>query len=186
MPELLVDVLVSLDGSARGARSPGYFGYGGPDLDRWIADQDATPHVQLLGRTTYDVLDGLPAEARDEGYDRMTRTPSIVFSRTLDAVTWPGATLHAGDAAEEVARLKAGDGPDLRTVGSLSLARSLLAAGLVDRLRLLVFPLVLGESGDEPFFAGTGDLGLELLRTEVLDGTTVLTEYRPAGAPPYA
>ena len=175
---------MSVDGHGRGTRSPGYFGYLGPDLQRWIDAESARPQTQIMGRRTYEALDTLPHEARDEGFVRMTKARTIVFSRTLDAVSWPGASLVREDAREAIPELKA-DG-DLRTIGSMSLVRQLLDAGLVDSLRLMVFPLIIGETGTEPVFAGVGDSGLELVGHSVLDGRIVLSEYRRAGDPPYA
>ena len=84
-----------------------------------------------------------------------------------------------------VRELKGTDGPELRTLGSLSLVRQLLTAGLVDRLKLAVYPLVLPQTGIEPTFEDLPDMGFDLLSTKVLDGRVLLLEYRPAGAPPY-
>lgn len=182
--ELSVDIFVSVDGFAMGERSPGYFGYDGPGLQAWINEQADRPHRALMGRKTYEALNGLPAEARDEGWDRMAATPTTVFSRTLRHVEWPGATLCADDAVAEVGRLK--EAGDLRTIGSLSLARQLIAADLVDRLRLLVFPLMLGETGREPALRDTPDRALELVAHRILDGRVASYEYRPSGPPPYA
>jgi dihydrofolate reductase len=184
VPELIADVFVSVDGHGRGTRSPGYFGYLGPDLQRWIDAESARPQCQVMGRRTYEALDALPQEARDEGYVRMTEARTVVFSRTLESVAWPGATLVRDDVRDALPRLKAD--VDLRTFGSMSLVRQLLDAGLVDRLRLMVFPLIIGTTGTEPVFAGVGDSGLELLGHSVLDGRIVLSEYRRAGDPPYA
>ena len=89
------------------------------------------------------------------------------------------------DASGFVRELKRAEGSELRTLGSVSLVRQLLAAGLVDRLKLVVCPLVLAQSGMEPAFAGLPDIGLELLSTRILDERALLLEYRPAGAPPY-
>ncbi len=88
------------------------------------------------------------------------------------------------DLVEEVRSLKAQSGDPLRTIGSLSVVKSLLEAGLVDRLRLVVFPQILGETGREPIFAGLPDVDLELIETNVLDGRLVTLEYRPANANP--
>ena len=107
-----------------------------------------------------------------------------MFSRTLQAVSWPHATI-SDDLVGTVGQLKAGD-TDLRTIGSLSLVSQLLQAGLVDRLRLLVFPLIIGETGQEPAFAQLPDIGLDLVGQSMLDQRIVLLEYRPSGAPPYA
>lgn len=81
--------------------------------------------------------------------------------------------------------LKQGDGPELRTLGSLSLVQQLLAAGLVDRLKLVVCPLVLPQTGIEPIFAGLPDMAFDLLSNRVLDGRVLRLEYRPTGTPPY-
>lgn len=186
MGELSVDVFVSVDGFAFGTRSPGYFGFYGPDLESWINEQADRPHRALIGRRTYTALNELPDEARDAGWQRMITARTIVFSRTLTAVDWPGATLCANDAVDEVRRLKKDGGEDMRTIGSLSLARQLLAADLVDHLQLLVFPLVLGESGQQPALAGTPDRALELVDHSILDGRISCYDYRPAGLPPYS
>jgi dihydrofolate reductase len=186
VPELFADMFVSVDGSAFGTRSPGYFGYYGPDLERWINEEDARPHRNIMGRKTYEVLAALPEEARDEGWEQTTRTPTILFSRTLTATDWPGVELSAADAVEEVRRLKQTEGSDLRTVGSLSLVQQFLKAGLVDHLRLMVFPLVISESGEQPLFERVGDFELHLEGQAVLDDRIVLLDYRPGGAPPYA
>jgi dihydrofolate reductase len=90
------------------------------------------------------------------------------------------------DLVSFVRELKRTDGPELRTLGSLSLARQLLVAGLVDRLKLVVCPRVLPQTGIEPTFEGLPDIGFDLLSTNVLDGRVLLLEYRPTGAPPYS
>jgi len=86
MSELVCELIVSLDGFARGQRSPGYFGYSGPDFDDWIKTNSAVPHRILIGRKTYEMLNALPAEARDEGWEIMTTMPGWLFSKTLKAV----------------------------------------------------------------------------------------------------
>lgn len=184
MPELVCELIVSLDGFARGQRSPAYYGYFGPDFADWIKTNTAIPHQMLIGRRTYEMLNGLPAELRDEGWKRMMTTPGWLFSRTLDATDWPGLKVIHDDLAGFVGELKHDDGLELRTLGSLSLVRQLLVAGLVDRLKLVVCPLMIQQTGVEPIFAGLPDMSLELLSTRVMDGRVLLLEYRPAGAPP--
>lgn len=177
---LTVDLFVSVDGYAGSDGLPGYFGYFGPELGSWIADESATPHTVLMGRKTYEMLASLPEEHRDESWEAMTRLPTVVFSRTLTGVDWPGARLCKTDAVDEVAQLKASDDvPRLRTTGSLSVARQLLAAGLVDRLRLMTFPLLAGAAGREPAFSATASTELQLVNTRVLDGRILLAEYAP-------
>jgi len=186
MPELVADLFLSVDGFAAGSRSPGYFGFGGPDLERWIGEQMERGYLSVMGRRTYSLLASLPDEARDASWYRMAEAPTVVFSRTLQSTSWPGATINGHDVVDEVPALKAEARTDLRTVGSLSLVRQLLVAGRLDRLRLMVFPLIVGETGREPFFAGLGDVALELESETVLDGRVVLLDYRPGGLPPYA
>lgn len=185
MPDLVCELIVSLDGFARGQRSPGYYGYFGPELADWIKTNTAIPHRMILGRRTYEALAGLPPEVRDEGWTVMTSTPGWLFSRTLQATDWPRLEVVHEDLIEFVREAKAANGPELRTLGSVSLVKQLLAAGLVDRLKLVVCPLVLGETGIEPLFTGLPDIGFHLISTRILDEQVLLLEYRPAGAPPY-
>ena len=184
MSNLIADLFISVDGCARGSRSPAFFGFGGPDLDRWIGDQMKRPQRHLMGRKTYEALAALPEPEHGEGSPGLAATPTTVFSRSLQALSWPHATI-SDDLVGTVRELKAGD-TILRTIGSLSLVGQLLRAGLVDRLRLLVFPLIAGETGQESAFAQLPDIGLDLVGQSVLDGRIVLSEYRPSGAPPYA
>jgi dihydrofolate reductase len=186
MTELVCELIVSLDGFARGQRSPAYYGYYGPDFAEWINTNTTVPHRMLIGRRTYEALNGLPAEVRDEGWKRTTTTPGWLFSRTLEAADWPGLSLVHDDLVSFVRELKTTDGPELRTLGSLSLVQQLLARGLVDRIKLVVCPLVLPQTGVEPIFAGVPDMGFDLLSTQVLDGRVLLLEYRPTGSPPYS
>jgi len=177
------DLFVSVDGFAKGEHSPGYFGYGGPELDAWIADELSRPQHVLLGRRTYAALAGIPSEAQDEGYRRMSSLPTTVFSRTLSHADWPGASVESGDAVAYVRELRQVRDVPLRTMGSLSVVQQLLDAGLVDRLRLMVFPLLVGPGGREPGFAGVGETHLDLVDVRRLDGRLLLVEYAPTGRP---
>ena len=113
----------------------------------------------------------------------MNELPKVVFSGTLaEPLAWNNSRLAKGDLVEEVRSLKAGTDDPLRTIGSLSVVRVLMGAGLVDRPRLVVFPQILGDTGREPAFAGLPDINLELVGTDVLDGRLVTLEYRPANA----
>ncbi|GGJ83200.1 hypothetical protein GCM10011583_13620 [Streptomyces camponoticapitis] len=181
MRTLTVDIFVSVDGWAGGENSPGYFGYHGPDLEEWITTEAAEPQLVVFGRRTYEALAGLPEEARDESWQRMSDLNAVVFSRTLETVSWPNTRVCRDDLVGEIGRLKAESDVPLRTMGSLSVARQLLDAGLVDRLRLMTFPLLVGSSGREPFFAGVAAAELELVGRRVLDGRVLLVEYRQTG-----
>src|SRR5215212_7910404 len=123
MPELVCELIVSLDGFAQGQRSPGYFGYFGSDFAEWVETNTSAPHQMLIGRRTYEMLNELPAENRDEGWKTMSTTPGWLFSRTLEAADWPGLKVVRDDAVAFVRELKRTDGSELRTLGSLSLVQ---------------------------------------------------------------
>jgi dihydrofolate reductase len=178
---LTVDLFISVDGFAGSDGLPGYFGYLGADLQEWITSEGSAPQVAIMGRRTYQMLASLPEEHRDESWENMSRLETVVFSTTLDTADWPRTRISSGDLVEEVRRMKAEGETPLRTVGSLSVARQLVAAGLVDRLRLMVFPLTAGPAGREPAFDEAGSHDLELVGTTVLDRNTLLLEYRPTG-----
>jgi dihydrofolate reductase len=172
---LTVDIFLSVDGWAGGDGLPGYFGYLGPELEEWITAELAAPQVVVMGRRTYEALAGYPGESG------MTRLDKVVFSRTLQQVAWPNTRICGEDLVQEIRRMKAGSGVPLRTMGSLSLARQLLRAGLVDRLRLMIFPLIAGTAGRDAFFADMASADLELVDHRTLDGRVLLVEYRPTG-----
>lgn len=178
---LTVDVFVSVDGWAGSAGLPGYFGYLGPELEEWIATELAAPQVVVMGRRTYELLAGFPDEARDESWHRMAQLDKVVFSSTLQQAAWPNTRICGQDLVGEIRRMKANGDVPLRTMGSLSLVRQLTGAGLVDRLRLMTFPLIAGDAGREALFANMASADLELVDHRTLDGRVLLVEYRPTG-----
>ena len=178
---LTVDLFVSVDGWAGSDGLPGYFGYFGPDLEQWINAELAKPQRVIMGRLTYEAMAGLPDEARDASWRRMSELDTVVFSTTLQHAEWPNARISANDPADEVRALKASDDLPLRTIGSLSVARQLMTAGLVDRLRLMTFPLIAGSAGRQAAFADAASAELEPIDHRVLDGRILLVEYRPTG-----
>jgi dihydrofolate reductase len=132
-----------------------------------------------VGQRTLDVSSSASAccssDADEAGYDlrvtRMRSLPATVVSTTLDApLDWPDATVANGDAVEVVARLKEESAVPLRSSGSLSMNRALMAAGLVDRIQLTAFPVIIGQTGDDPIFLGAADFDLELIDSRTLDG----------------
>ncbi|WP_109508208.1 dihydrofolate reductase family protein [Nocardioides speluncae] len=130
--------------------------------------------VQLMGPSTGAIKDLDPVNTL------MRNMPTTVVSTTLEGpLDWPDATLVSGDAVEVVARLKDESDVPLRSHGSLSMNRALMAAGLVDRVQLTVFPVVSGRTGAFPVFGGAADFDLELLESRVLDGHTQELTYRP-------
>jgi dihydrofolate reductase len=159
MPELTADLFVSLDGFAAGADAGPFFGYGGPELDRWVRDRLNQPHLILMGRVTY-------------------------FSNTLsEPLAWQNTRLISGDLGEQVRALKRESRNPVRSIGSLTLVRGLLGLGLVDRLRVTIFPLLLGGDGREPAYAGYPRTGLDLVGTRVLDSRIIMVDYRPSAPP---
>ncbi|GAA4726096.1 dihydrofolate reductase family protein [Phytohabitans rumicis] len=178
MRDLTVDLFCTVDGWGRGRNSPAYFGYDGPDLQAWIDQQLAHPHVMLMGSNTYRAMAEITAGGDDPSFKRMEELPKVVFSRSLRApLAWRNTTLVEEDVAVAVPRMKDTPGDPLRVIGSLSLVRSLFRLGQVDHLRLMVFPQVLGESGEERILRGLPDANLRLASIEVLDDRLVLLSY---------
>ena len=120
------------------------------------------------------------SEVRDPWVTRMWRMPATVVSTTLEEpLDWPNATVVRGDAVDVVARLKEESDVPLRSHGSLSMNRALMAAGLVDRVQVTLFPVITGRTGLDPIFQGAADFDLELLEHRTLDGSTQELIYRP-------
>jgi dihydrofolate reductase len=181
------DVFCSLDGyGAAGADWAGYWGKQGPELlDHRLAQYD-TEQRMVLGAHTYRAFARMLAtstegsDVRDPWVTRMRNLPATVISTTLEGpLDWPDATLVSGDAVDVVARLKEESEVPLRSHGSLSLNRALMAAGLVDRLQVTLFPVITGRTGLDPVFRGAADFDLELLESRTLDGRVQELVYRP-------
>ncbi|MCY1145540.1 dihydrofolate reductase family protein [Actinoplanes sp. Pm04-4] len=164
----------------------GFWGKQGPEfLERRLA-QYSEPQRLILGANTFRTflhfLGGLTEEslADDPINTRMKYLPTTVVSKTLeDNVDWPDATIASGDAVEIVARLKKESDVPLRSHGSLTLNRALMAAGLVDFIQVTVFPVISGKTGTDPIFGGAADFDLDLLESRTLDGRTQELVYRP-------
>ena len=185
MAELMVDYITSLDGFGSAEGWPGLWGMGGPEYFAMLEAEADSAYTVLLGTRTYRLFAEF-ARAGAEDMAALTARPKIVFSRTLiEPLEWANSTLVAGDAVEAVRELKRG-GTALRTIGSPSLCRSLLTAGLVDRYRVVVFPVVNGATGADRIYDGWPDVVMESPSIRVLDGRLVLFEAVPrvlAGPP---
>lgn len=183
------DIFSSIDGF--GSYGPpgdwgGYWGKQGPEL---LAHRLATYNGgqrMLFGANTYRAFAEMLAnssegdDVRDPWVDRMRGLPTFVVSSTLEGpLDWPDATVVSGDPVEIVARLKEESDVPLRSHGSLTLNRALMAAGLVDRVQLTLYPVISGQTGDEPIFAGAADFDLELLESRTLDSDITELTYRP-------
>ena len=181
MPTLMVDFIISLDGYGAADGWPGYWGMEGPEYLGWIKQDEAVEHTTLMGATTYRLMSGFADQmADDPGVAALTASPKVVFSSTLKApLSWANTELVDSDPVETVREMKRHDSRPLRTVGSLSLARTLLQAGEVDRFRVVVFPVITGATGKERIFDGYPDIALELVETRTFDGRLQLLEYVP-------
>jgi dihydrofolate reductase len=188
--ELMVDLIISLDGYASAEGWPGWWGLEGPEYLAWLGQEGEKGYTFLFGANTYRLMSAMSEEAAaggsgfsdDEGASLtgLAAVPKVVFSSTLQApLTWPNSKLVTGGAVEAVTEMKrTGTGP-LSTLGSLSLCRSLLAAGLVDRFRVVVFPVITGRTGRERIYDGYPDVKLEMVDSRTFDGRLQLLEYVP-------
>ena len=183
------DVFSSLDGfgGVSGGKWGGYWGKQGPEL----LDHRLALYVEeqrmVFGANTYRAFARMLAtsteqsEVHDPWVTRMRSLPLTVVSTTLEApLDWPNATVVSGDAVEVVARLKEESEVPLRSHGSLSMNRALMAAGLVDRLQVTLFPVITGQTGDDPIFQDAVDFDLELIENRTLDGNIQELTYRPS------
>ena len=182
------DVFTTVDGF--GSYGPdgdwgGYWSKQGPELLAHRAPLFDTPQRMVFGATTFRenaeiLLRSEDPHNLDEWNRRTLSMPATVISSTLhDTLGWPDATVVSGDACEIVSRLKEESDLPLRSQASLSLNRSLMAAGLVDRIELTIFPVISGRTGTSPVLAGAGDFDLELLESRTFDGRSQLLVYRP-------
>ncbi|MEV7143194.1 dihydrofolate reductase family protein [Streptomyces tauricus] len=181
MANLMVDFIISLDGYASAEGWPGFWGLEGPEYLAWLDSDGEKQHVSLMGATTYRLMSGFAAQAPDDpGFAELNTMPKIAFSSTLkEPLDWPNTTLVTGDVIDAVRDLKKNTAQPLRTLGSLTLCRSLLAAGLVDRFRVVVFPVITGATGKERIFDQYPDVRLELVENRTFDGRLQLLEYAP-------
>jgi dihydrofolate reductase len=181
------DVFSSLDGyGAASANWTGYWGKQGPELlDRRLALY-GTEQRMVFGANTYREFAHMLASSTEESevrgswVTRMWKSPATVVSTTLKApLDWPDATVVSGDAVDVVARLKEESDVPLRSHGSLSMNRALMAAGLVDHVRMTLFPVITGQTGLMPIFQDASDFDLELIEHRTLDGHIQELIYRP-------
>jgi dihydrofolate reductase len=189
MSELLVDFITSLDGFASGEGWPGFWGLQGPEYLAWLGEQPEVTY--LMGANTYRLMSGFSAGETPAGtdefntdeeasVDELTRAAKVVFSTSLaEPLTWANSTLVRGDAIDAVRTMKAKGSGLLSTIGSLSLCRSLLQAGLVDRYRVVMFPVITGATGAERIYDDYPDVALEMIESHTFDGGIQLVEYRP-------
>jgi len=181
------DVFSSLDGFGSNSGDwGGYWGKQGPELlAHRLALYDKEQRM-VFGANTYRAFAQMVASATKESdvhdpwVTRMRHLPATVVSTTLKGpLDWPDATLVSGDAVDVLARLKKESEVPLRSHGSLSMNRALMAAGLVDRVQVTVFPVITGQTGEESIFQDAADFDLELIESRTLDGNIQELVYRP-------
>jgi len=180
------DIFSSLDGyGGAGGNWTGYWGKQGPELLDHRLDLYSEERRMVFGANTYRLFvemltSGTEEAVRDPWVTRMWNMPATVVSTTLDEpLDHPNASVVGGDAVDVVARLKEESEVPLRSHGSLSLNRALMAAGLVDRVQVTLFPVITGQTGLDPIFQGAADFDLELIETRTLDSNIQELIYRP-------
>jgi len=182
------DVFSSLDGfgGVSDGSWGGYWGKQGPELLNHRLASFEEQQRMIFGANTYRAFSQMLAsstddsEVHDEWVTRMRSMPATVVSTTLKGpLDWPDATVVSGDAVDVVARLKEESRVPLRSHGSLSMNRALMAAGLVDRVQVTLFPVITGQTGDDPIFKGAADFDLELIGSRTLDGSIQELIYAP-------
>ena len=179
MPELLVDFITSLDGYAAADGWPGWWGLEGPEYLAWLGAQPEAGYTVLMGATTYRIMSGFAAGG-EPGTDAMAGWPKVVFSATLsEPLSWANTQLVTQDPVAAVREMKDKAVKPMRTIGSLTLCRALLRAGLVDRFRVVVFPVITGSSGRERIYDGYPDVALDMISSRTFDGRIQLLEYVP-------
>ncbi|HEV2239024.1 MAG TPA: dihydrofolate reductase family protein [Ktedonobacterales bacterium] len=181
------DVFSSLDGyGSNSGTYGGYWGKQGPELLAHRLTVYGPDQRMVFGANTYRLFVQLLASSAEEPavndpwVTRMRSLPLTVVSSTLEEpLNWPNATVVRGDAVEVVARLKQESAVPLRSHGSLAMNRALMAAGLVDRVQVTLFPVITGQTGEAPIFQGAADFDLELIESRTLDGNIQELTYRP-------
>jgi dihydrofolate reductase len=189
MSQLIVDFITSLDGYASAEGWPGWWGLQGPEYLAWLAEQPRD-YTTLMGATTYRLMSGFAEQPEASGIDpdsdeaasiaEFATAPKVVFSSTLqEPLAMPNTRLIRTDPVESVRAMKRDDSMPLHTLGSLTLCRSLLEAGLVDLFRVGVFPVITGKTGSERIYDGYPDVMLDMVTSRTFDNRIQLLEYVP-------
>ncbi len=195
--ELLVDFITSLDGYGAAKGWPGWWGLEGPEYLAWLGEQPERDYTILMGANTYRLMSGFAAQSgtaesdlrseEEASMSEFAKASKVVFSSTLrPPFPLPNTRLISGDAVEAVRTMKQEGNGSMTTLGSLTLCRSLLQAGLVDRFRVVVFPVITGSTGSDRIYDGYPDVALDMVASRTFDGRIQLLEYVPtvlAGPP---
>jgi dihydrofolate reductase len=179
MPELVIDFITSLDGYGAAEGWPGWWGLEGPEYLSWLGDHPEADYTILMGANTYRLMSEL-ASGGEPGTDVLAGLSKVIFSTTLtEPLSWPNTQLVSQDPVETVRQMKAEGTKSMRTLGSLTLCRSLLKAGLVDLFRVVVFPVITGSTGRDRIYDGYPDVSLDMVSSRTFDGRIQLLEYVP-------
>jgi len=193
MRPLVVNTFVTLDGVMQAPGGPeedptGNFTHGGWSAGYWddamgarMGELMGKPFDLLLGRKTYEIFAAHWPHVPDQpGAEELNSARKYVASRSLDKVEWNNSTLLEGDVAEAVAKIKQEEGPEIQVHGSSDLIQTLLEHDLVDELRLMIFPVVLG-TGKRIFGDGATPAGLELADSATSSTGVVMATYKREG-----
>ena len=180
MATFSVDFFCSLDGNGSAKGWPGYWGKEGPEIVEDRVRTFAQDQVLVFGATTFRQFRKFVTVFDEPYYGSLNSLPKIVFSSTLEEpLGWQNSTVLNEDAVTAIERLKRETETPMRSHGSISLNRALLAAGLVDRLEVMVFPAITGRAGYASLFHDGPEFDLELVESTVLDGRTQKLVYIP-------
>jgi dihydrofolate reductase len=187
MGRIVVTEFVSLDGVMEDPGGDGNFKHKGWTFkfnrgeagDKFKLDETRDSEALLLGRVTYEGFAAAWPSRDGEFADKLNSMPKYVVSSTLDKARWNNSTVLKGDVLQEVSKLKQRVGGDIVVHGSAQLVQTLLANDLVDELRLMVFPVVLG-SGKRLFGATSDQKRMQLVESKTVgDGIAILI-YKPS------
>ncbi|MFE1991347.1 dihydrofolate reductase family protein [Streptomyces parvulus] len=181
MSSLMVDFIVSLDGYGAAEGWPGFWGMEGPEYLAWLEEDSRNAYTTLMGAKTYRLMSGFAEQMPDDpGMALLAASPKVVFSSTLEEpLSWSHSEVSREEPVAAVREMKRRDESPLRTLGSVSLCRSLIAGGVVDRFRVVVFPVVTGATGRDRIFDGYPDLALDMVEHRTFDGGIQLLDYVP-------
>ena len=175
-----VDFFCSLDGYGMARGWPGYWGKEGPEVVEDRVRTFAQDQVLVFGATTFRQFRQFVAAFDEPYYHSLNELPKVVFSSTLEEpLGWQNSTVLNENAVTAIERLKRTTDVPMRSHGSISLNRALLAAGLVDRLEVMMFPAISGRAGEAALLHGGAEFDLELIESTVLDGRTQKLVYIP-------
>ncbi|WP_433216665.1 dihydrofolate reductase family protein [Microtetraspora malaysiensis] len=176
--KIVAGLFMSLDGVVE-APERWHFPYLNDEMAAAVGAMHAAADTLLLGRVTYESFAAVWPHQTGELAEQINGIRKLVVSTTLDKAEWTNSTLVDGDVIDALAGLKRQPGKNIHLTGSLTLTRTLLHAGLIDELRLLIHPIVLG-AGERLFPEGTDRVPLELARSATFTTGVLDLTYQPA------